>query len=135
MTQDDKPDISVVMPCFNYASYIAEAIGSIVAQGIEKIQIIVVDDGSTDASAEIASNVDGRVECIRQANAGIVEPPVEGVKAGAAPKRPHVHLVTQGREAAAQPRDSHERSAALPWVQRCGGENRDAQGRPGADRG
>ena len=71
MTQDDKPDISVVMPCFNYASYIAEAIGSIVAQGIEKIQIIVVDDGSTDASAEIASNLDGRVECIRQANAGI----------------------------------------------------------------
>ena len=71
----------------------------------------------------------------RQANAGIVEPSVEGVKAGAAPQRPHGHLVTQGREAAVQPRDPHERSAALPRVQRRGGEDRDAQGRPGPDRG
>ena len=71
----------------------------------------------------------------RQANAGIVEPSVEGVKAGAAPQRPHGHLVTQGREAAVQPRDPHERSAALPRVQRRGREDRDAQGRPGPDRG
>lgn len=70
MTKDDSPDISVVMPCFNYAAFIAEAIGSVFAQGIENIQLIVVDDGSTDASAQIAQSLDRRVECIRQANAG-----------------------------------------------------------------
>jgi len=70
MTKDDSADISIVMPCFNYASYIAEAIGSIFAQGFGKVQVVVVDDGSTDASAEIALSLDPRVECIRQANAG-----------------------------------------------------------------
>jgi glycosyltransferase involved in cell wall biosynthesis len=70
MTKNDSVDISVVMPCFNYASFIAEAIGSVFAQGIEKIQLIVVDDGSTDASADIALGLDRRVECIRQPNAG-----------------------------------------------------------------
>jgi glycosyltransferase involved in cell wall biosynthesis len=63
--------ISVVMPCYNTESYIAEAIGSIFMQGIESVQVIVIDDGSTDKSAEIARSFGDRVACRSQPNRGI----------------------------------------------------------------
>jgi glycosyltransferase involved in cell wall biosynthesis len=71
MTPADAPLISVVMPCYNTERYIGEAIGSILSQGIESVQIVVIDDGSTDRSADIARGFTGRVECRSQANAGI----------------------------------------------------------------
>ena len=42
------PQISVIIPIYNDALYIQEAIKSILSQGIEKLEIIVIDDGSTD---------------------------------------------------------------------------------------
>lgn len=49
-------DISVIIPCRNGTNYLAEAIGSVRAQGVEA-EIIVVDDGSTDATAELARSL------------------------------------------------------------------------------
>jgi glycosyltransferase involved in cell wall biosynthesis len=63
--------ISVVIPCYNTERYIAEAIESIFAQRIEHVQVIVIDDGSTDRSAEIARSFGERVICRSQPNGGI----------------------------------------------------------------
>lgn len=45
--------ISVVMPCHNAAPYVEEAIGSVLGQSYPHVELIVVDDGSTDGSTEI----------------------------------------------------------------------------------
>ena len=63
--------ISVVLPVYNGGEYIAEAIESVQAQTINKWELIIVDDGSEDDSAEIAENYaknDGRIRIIRQTN-------------------------------------------------------------------
>jgi glycosyltransferase involved in cell wall biosynthesis len=46
--------VSVIIPAFNAAAYLAEAVTSVRAQGIQPIEIFIVDDGSTDATAQVA---------------------------------------------------------------------------------
>jgi glycosyltransferase involved in cell wall biosynthesis len=53
--------VSVVIPCYNRAGTIAEAIQSVHAQSRAPLELIVVDDGSTDASAQIATDAGARV--------------------------------------------------------------------------
>jgi len=62
--------ISVVMPCYNAAPYVREAINDVLGQTYRRVRLIVVDDGSTDNSADIVSEFGSRVTLIRQANAG-----------------------------------------------------------------
>ena len=67
------PRVSVVVPLYNHAGYIAEAVASILAQGRLVQEIIVLDDGSTDASAAIMLDLalqDRRIRFERQANQG-----------------------------------------------------------------
>ncbi len=47
------PQVSVIMPVFNVETYLGAAIESILAQTLADFELLVVDDGSTDASAEI----------------------------------------------------------------------------------
>lgn len=62
--------VSVLMPCFNAASYVSAAIQSVLAQTWTDLELIVVDDGSTDDSAEIAATFAPRgVRLLRQRNA------------------------------------------------------------------
>jgi glycosyltransferase involved in cell wall biosynthesis len=67
----DAPLVSVVVPCYNTELYIGEAIDSIVAQDCASLQIVVIDDGSTDRSMEIVRRFGDRVDCRGQPNAGI----------------------------------------------------------------
>ncbi|MGE3957960.1 MAG: glycosyltransferase family 2 protein [Vicinamibacterales bacterium] len=62
--------ISVVIPCYNAAAFIADTVRSVLAQTHEAGEIVVVDDGSRDESHAIAASFGGRVKAIRQANAG-----------------------------------------------------------------
>ena len=64
--------ISVVTPAYNVASYIGAAIASVLAQSHRDWAMIIVDDGSTDGTAETAAGFsDPRVRLIRQPNSGV----------------------------------------------------------------
>lgn len=62
--------VSVVIPAFNGAKYIGETIESILAQTYRPLEVLVVDDGSTDATGEIVQRFGDPVRYIRQQNAG-----------------------------------------------------------------
>jgi glycosyltransferase involved in cell wall biosynthesis len=69
------PLVSCVLPVFNGALYLEEAIHSVLGQTFRDFELIIIDDGSTDTTAEIiaqAAKIDHRVISLRQANAGIV---------------------------------------------------------------
>jgi glycosyltransferase involved in cell wall biosynthesis len=66
------PVISVVIPCHNYARYVGLAIESALARGYGQRQVIVVNDGSTDASLDVISRYRGRVEIVDQPNLGSI---------------------------------------------------------------
>jgi glycosyltransferase involved in cell wall biosynthesis len=66
------PTVSVIITCFNYAAYVAQAIESALAQTFTDVEIIVVDDGSTDGSAEVIARYEGRVRSIYQENQGTI---------------------------------------------------------------
>jgi glycosyltransferase involved in cell wall biosynthesis len=57
--------VSVLIPCFDVARYLGEALASALAQVPAPFEIIVVDDGSTDGSAEVAERFGVRVERLR----------------------------------------------------------------------
>ena len=62
------PRVSVVMPVYNAAPYIERACGSALAQTMPDLEVVIVDDGSTDGTAAIAerlASVDGRVRLLR----------------------------------------------------------------------
>lgn len=67
--------VSVVIPCWNSSAFIAETLSSVVAQTLREIEIVVVDDGSTDDTAAIvecamAADPHCRMRLVRQDNAG-----------------------------------------------------------------
>jgi glycosyltransferase involved in cell wall biosynthesis len=66
--------VSVVVPCYNQALFLGEAIQSVLSQGYTDFEIIVVDDGSKDATQEVASayaRENPRVRLISQENRGL----------------------------------------------------------------
>src|SRR5699024_3182846 len=70
----DRPLLSVLIPVYNVAAYLEECLTSVVNQTLKDLQIILIDDGSTDASAEIAARFaaqDERIQLIHQENRGL----------------------------------------------------------------
>jgi glycosyltransferase involved in cell wall biosynthesis len=69
------PRVSVILPCYNGAAYLREAVASILGQTMRDFELIVVDDGSTDASPAILAAMareDARICVVAQPNGGIV---------------------------------------------------------------
>lgn len=62
--------LSVIMPVYNGAEFLAEAVASIVAQAYQPLEIIVVDDGSTDETATIVQSLGGEIRYLYQFNQG-----------------------------------------------------------------
>ena len=65
------PKLSVVIPCFNAERYIVAAVRSVLAQDWPDLEVIVVDDGSSDRSAELVRDTFPEVTLLRQTNQGV----------------------------------------------------------------
>ncbi|HVO28325.1 MAG TPA: glycosyltransferase family A protein [Candidatus Margulisiibacteriota bacterium] len=63
--------VSVVIPCYNHARYLGDAIQSVLHQTYRDFEIIVVDDGSTDDTPEVVARFGGAVRSLRQENRGL----------------------------------------------------------------
>ncbi len=69
---DDKPIFTVIMPAFNVAPFIGEAIESVLRQSLEEWELIVVNDGSTDNTPDVVRRFDDpRIQLIEQMNLGV----------------------------------------------------------------
>ena len=68
------PAVSVITPAFNTAPFLAETVESVLAQRFQDWELVIVDDGSTDDTAEIAQRYadrDARIRIVRQENRGL----------------------------------------------------------------
>lgn len=63
-------NITCVIPCYNAERFLREALDSVFAQTLPPTEVIVIDDGSTDRSAEVAARFEGRISYVHQPNAG-----------------------------------------------------------------
>jgi glycosyltransferase involved in cell wall biosynthesis len=73
MENQKYPLISVIIPCYNYGLYLGACIDSIIAQTYQNWECLIIDDGSSDNSIEVAkqySDTDFRVKFFMQKNAG-----------------------------------------------------------------
>ena len=73
---DNRPQdlISVVIPCYNHGKYLPDAIDSVLSQNHKNVEIVVVDDGSTDCTKDVVCDRytnDGPVKYIYQRNQGL----------------------------------------------------------------
>lgn len=75
----DSPLVSVIIPNYNYASYVGEAINSVLAQDYANVEIIVVDDGSSDDSRAVIEGFGEKVTAIFQQNQGVAATRNNGV--------------------------------------------------------
>ncbi|HPV38707.1 MAG TPA: glycosyltransferase, partial [Candidatus Hydrogenedentes bacterium] len=65
------PAVSVIIPTYNRSGYLVQAVESVLNQTFGDLEVVVVDDGSTDDTARVLRSLnDPRVKPIHQANAG-----------------------------------------------------------------
>lgn len=79
----EAPLISVIIPVYNVEKYVGKCLDSIIHQTYTNLEIIVVDDGSTDASGKICedyANKDSRIKVIHQKNGGLSDARNTGIK-------------------------------------------------------
>jgi glycosyltransferase involved in cell wall biosynthesis len=74
------PKVSVIITNYNYARYISEAIESVLNQDHANLQLIVVDDGSTDNSEDVIQRYIAKLIYIKKANGGVSSARNEGMK-------------------------------------------------------
>ena len=68
----DTPHVSIVIPCFNYGRFLPDAVESALEQTHAPLEVLVIDDGSTDDSYQVASRYVPAVEVLTQPNMGLV---------------------------------------------------------------
>jgi GT2 family glycosyltransferase len=81
------PAVSVIVPAYNVADYVAEALDSLLAQTMPAFEVIIIDDGSTDDTADRIAPylVDPRFRLIRQSNGGLSAARNRGIADARAP--------------------------------------------------
>jgi len=79
-TARDSDLISVIVPCFNGEAYLQSAIESVLGQTYPHVELIVVDDASTDSSRDIARRYGDRLTLIEQDHRGLAATRNHGIK-------------------------------------------------------
>lgn len=74
------PQVSVILPTYNRAAYLKEAIKSVLNQTHQDFELIIIDDGSTDETPSVISEFQDRLLCCRQKNEGRVPARNKGLK-------------------------------------------------------
>lgn len=75
------PQVSVIIPTYNYGHFIKEAIKSVLSQSYSDLEVIVVDDGSADGTRNIISSIkDSRISYIYQVNQGLASARNSGIE-------------------------------------------------------
>jgi glycosyltransferase involved in cell wall biosynthesis len=65
------PLVSIIIPCYNQGRFLTEAVESALGQSYPHVEVIVVNDGSTDETAEVAGRLAGRIQYLEQENRGV----------------------------------------------------------------
>ncbi len=65
-----QPSVSVIIPSYNHAAYVGECVASVLAQDYENLEVLVVDDGSTDETRSVVEQFGSRVRYQYQENQG-----------------------------------------------------------------
>jgi glycosyltransferase involved in cell wall biosynthesis len=78
------PRVDVIIPVYNSAASVAESVESALGQTFTDLDVIAVDDGSTDASAEVLSRYGARIKVLAQPNRGLSAARNAGVRLGTA---------------------------------------------------
>jgi glycosyltransferase involved in cell wall biosynthesis len=71
--------VSVIIPAFNAAKYLGDAVDSVVRQSHDRVEIVVIDDGSTDDTLRVAIRFGSRVRYVFQPHAGLAAARNHGV--------------------------------------------------------
>ena len=81
MSHHRPPRVSVIIPTYNRSWCLSEAIDSVLSQTFQDMELIVVDDGSTDETPALLSRYDDRLRCLRQTNRGVSVARNHGIQA------------------------------------------------------
>jgi glycosyltransferase involved in cell wall biosynthesis len=65
------PEVSVVIPAYNAARFLPDALDSVLAQTFRDLEVLVVDDGSSDDTPAVLARYGSQIRCMRQSNAGV----------------------------------------------------------------
>ncbi len=80
------PRVTIVVPVYNGAAYLGETLDSLLAQSFADFELLVIDDGSTDASVDVVlSKKDDRIRLIRKDNGGLCDALNRGIEEAKAP--------------------------------------------------
>jgi glycosyltransferase involved in cell wall biosynthesis len=79
--------VAVIIATYNTAAHVGEAVRSVLAQTLSDLELVIVDDGSTDDTASVLAEflADGRVRCVRQENRGQAAAKNRGLRESRAP--------------------------------------------------
>ena len=88
LTAEPVPLVSVVIPCYQQAQYLPEAVGSVVAQTFSNWELIIVNDGSTDDTSRVARALMGKyagrsIRLLEKKNGGLAHARNAGIRAAA----------------------------------------------------
>ena len=78
--RSQKPAISVIIPTYNRAHMVAEAIETVLNQHLQAYELIIVDDGSTDETQKVLAGYNAAITVIRQANKGVSAARNQGIQ-------------------------------------------------------
>ena len=74
------PLVSVIIPSYNCERFISQTLQSVLDQTVDDVEIIVVDDGSSDETVDIVASIKGPVQLVQQSNAGVCRARNRGIE-------------------------------------------------------